>query len=115
MNATATRPAKSTRPARKAVARTIRLLRPGRVSITVGKVEKEYEVREFPVGGAFDGRAFKVETFGSESYNVFLSRSGQDDTCDCAGFTYHSHCKHQAGLKALLSRGKLDSTPALNG
>src|SRR5438309_1178946 len=107
MSAVATRPAAQVRPARKPVARSIRVLSPGRVVITVGRESDEYTVTEFPAGGAFDGRAFRCEKFGGEAYGVFLSRSGQDDICECRGFQRWSRCKHRDGLRCLLSRGKL--------
>jgi hypothetical protein len=105
-----------TRPARKPVARTIRVLAAGRIVITIGKDSDEYTLTEFPVGGpAFDGRAFRVEKFAGETYGVFLSQSGQDDLCECRGFARWSHCKHRDGLRCLLHRGKLDDTPAVAG
>lgn len=110
--ATATRPAsKSTRKPRKPVARSIRVIEPGRVVITVGKLSNEYAVAEFICG--VEGRGFRCERFGAEHYNVLLAKNGQDDRCDCMGFEAHGHCKHQAGLKALLQRGLLDNVPAL--
>lgn len=107
---------KSRKPA-KPVARTIRKTAPGQVVITVGGLGDSYGLAEVPCGGAFDGRGFVVEKFGSADgpYHVFLSRSGQDDTCDCPGGTYRGRCKHMHGLRKLLELGKLDDTPAVGG
>jgi hypothetical protein len=52
---------------RKPVARTIKLTAPGRVVITVGKEAAECDLAEFPVGGAFDGRAFRCSKVGRRS------------------------------------------------
>jgi hypothetical protein len=115
MTAVATR-SRQTRPARSPVARTIRKTAPGQVTIKAGNLEDCYTLVEIPCGGAFDGRGFVCEKFGAaEPYHVFLSRNGQNDTCDCPGGTYRGKCKHVAGLRALLSRGRLDDTPAVAG
>ena len=110
----APRPPQQSRKSRKAQPRSIRVLSPGRIVIRVGNNEDEYAVTEFQVGGAYDGRAFRCERFGGDTYDVFLSRNGQDDTCDCRGFEAHSRCKHRDGLRALLTRGLLDNIPSLS-
>jgi SWIM zinc finger len=70
-----------------------------------------YTVTEFPT--AWDGRAFHFEKFtegsdrDSEAYDVFCSRNGQDQQCQCKGFTYGRGrpCKHIAAAQALIANG----------
>jgi hypothetical protein len=94
---------------RRPISRGIRLTAPGSLTIRTDSTELRYKVEELVVGGAFDGRGFRVtrEDTG-DVYDVFLSRNGQDDLCDCRGFSAHGHCKHRDGLKTLLRCGALD-------
>jgi hypothetical protein len=108
MTTTLQSPARTRKPA----TRGVRLTAPGEVVIRVGTVETAYSVTEVPCGGAFDGRGFRCHKAGAdEPYDVFLSRNGADDTCDCKGFSRWCRCKHVAALRVLLSGGKLDDTP----
>jgi hypothetical protein len=67
----------------------------------------------------FDGRAFTLtrDTDG-QVYNVFVARSGQDSTCDCAGFSFTSNdptggrCKHLDAISYLIDAGRLDHPEA---
>jgi hypothetical protein len=113
MHATATAPARQRKPRAKP-ARSIRLVvRPdggtGVVRINVGKQSADYSLREFrsDVGG----RAFELVKVGLEAdgecYHVRLTGNARQDSCDCRGFTRHSHCKHRDGLAALVAVARL--------
>jgi hypothetical protein len=78
----------------------------GTVQITVGTTATVYDVRE--LDGGPDGRGFELTKVpalpGEEPYHVWLSMTNpQDRTCECKGFLRHGHCKHTAGLAALLA------------
>ena len=76
-----------------------------------------YHVEEVPCGGAFDGRGFILERTdeaiaadgpdADQTYEVFVSRNGQDDTCSCKGFVAHSRCKHRDALRSLIEAGEI--------
>jgi hypothetical protein len=101
------------KPASKPVRRTIQVVSPGRIAITHGKVTTTYAIAEFPVGDPYDGQAFRLTKDFGDTYDVFLHRFGQNDSCDCIGFEAHGRCKHVSGLLALMERGKLDDVPAI--
>lgn len=45
---------------------------------------------------------------GPTSYAVCIDDGpGNADTCECRGFLRWGHCKHTAGLRALIEAGKL--------
>ncbi len=87
----------------------------GLVTIHAGRVPCEYLVVELPT--CWDGRAVRLaKVEGSpgsdataESYDVFVSRNGQDHRCCCRGHERHGHCKHVDTLRALLENGWLDA------
>ena len=106
------------RPARKPHPRPTRCLylpSQGHVTIRVGREETTYRISEFPVGGAYDGRAFAFTKPDGERYDVFLCRHGQNDSCDCRGFVAHGHCKHRDAARTLLQLGLLGDAPAPTG
>ena len=105
----------SVRKTRKPARRTINVVAQGRIAITHSKLMTTYSVVEFPVGDPYDGRAFRLTKDFGDTYDVFLDRFGQNDSCDCRGNEAHGHCKHVAGLNALLHRGKLDDCPKIAG
>jgi hypothetical protein len=109
---TVTAPATSRKP-RSKPARSIRLdLTPGQhspgvVTIAVGKLAKRYFLDTIPSDW---GRAFRLEEIGTDGecpYFVCLDDSTGHHQCNCLGFLRHGHCKHVAGLRALLAAGKL--------
>ena len=52
------------------------------------------------------GTAYRLDKVGTaECYDVLLEEG--KDSCTCPGHTYHGHCKHVDGLKALRQAGKL--------
>ncbi len=52
--------------------------------------------------------ATKLDPCEKTTYTIFLGRvSGDAVSCSCKGFQGHGHCKHTAGIDALLSQGKL--------
>jgi hypothetical protein len=92
--------------------RTIRLIHPiegtmpGHVVITVDKVSKDYTLERFesPLGDAFRLTKCSPVEDGEESvYHILLSREGH--SCECLGFLHHDHCRHIAGLIALVNAG----------
>jgi hypothetical protein len=85
------------------------------LAIRKGHSEDLYDVAEFPTG--WDGRAFQLVKDSDRSvYDVFVSRNGQDDRCDCTGHLQHGRCKHVDSLQALIEAGLLvhpcDEAPA---
>jgi hypothetical protein len=78
----------------------------GTLVIDVDRSRSVYVLSEFPTG--WDGRGFHFEkvTAGTDkdedSYDVFVSRNGQDHLCGCRGFCRHGHCKHVSSVLALL-------------
>jgi hypothetical protein len=110
MNATATARNRQRKP-RVKPARSIRLCvapsseTAGVVRITVGKAAQDYIVTEL---AADFGRGFRLEKVSFDapaSYHVNIDSDGR--TCDCAGHSTHSHCKHSDGLAALVAAGRL--------
>ncbi len=86
--------------------RTARLLiapepgRPAAVELTVGKRSDAYLVTEIRTDQG--GRAFSTAKAGSgETYHVRID--GTRGSCECKGFLHHGHCKHVAGLAALIA------------
>jgi hypothetical protein len=78
---------------------------PGVVRIQVdGEPWADYNLARLP--SAF-GTAFRlVKHLGRcERYDVLLD--GSRSSCECRGFLRHGHCKHQAGMQALVNRGIL--------
>lgn len=90
----------------------------GLVQIHAGRVPCEYLVVEYPT--RWDGRAVRLaKVVGSpgsdataESYDVFVSRNGQDHRCCCRGHQRWGACKHVDTLRALLENGWLDAEMA---
>jgi hypothetical protein len=80
--------------------------------IAKGRAQDLYTVNEFPTG--WDGRAFQLtkdDGIGTV-YDVFVSRNGQDDRCDCTGNLQHGRCKHVDSLRALIEAGRLEDPRA---
>jgi hypothetical protein len=80
--------------------------------LTVDGVEPHYWLGALP---SDYGRAFRLSKPGHEDpactgYDVLLDTVG--DSCTCPGHTYHNHCKHVDGLRALEAAGQL---PAADG
>lgn len=74
--------------------------------IRKGRACDLYTVNEFPTG--WDGRAFQlVKDADGRVYDVFVSRNGQDDRCDCTGNLQHGRCKHLDSLRALIASDRL--------
>ncbi|CAN5522889.1 hypothetical protein BH11PLA2_BH11PLA2_21880 [soil metagenome] len=72
--------------------------------ITQGSVTHWYAFKEIPC--EIGGRGFTIHKLGlGEVYHVRVGDPG-DCSCECLGFLRHDHCKHVAGLRALL-RAKL--------
>ena len=78
-----------------------------------------YTVEEIPTG--MDGRAFLLHrdeeavakdiAAGREQearYGVLIARNGQDDLCECRGFTAHGRCKHVSAMRGLIEGGHID-------
>ncbi len=95
----------------KAPQRTIRLERPpddrgvGVFAIATGKRTHWYAFREIPC--EIGGRGFAIHKLGLG--NVYYVRVGkvENSSCECMGYLRHHHCKHIAGLRALIRAGKL--------
>ncbi len=94
---------------RKPPPRSIRLVRaptidgPGVFEITSGRKSALYVFREIPC--AIGGRGFAVHRLGLG--NLYHVRVGDPAvcSCECMGFLRHGHCKHVAGLLALIWQG----------
>ena len=104
-----------------ATTRTIALVRPpdgrgvGVFRISDGKQSQFYTFRELPC--EIGGRGFAVHRLGQGNlYHVRVGVPG-DQTCECMGFLRWDHCKHVAGLNALIAQGKLaaESPPVATG
>lgn len=82
----------------------------GVLTIDTDRCRTVYTVREYP--SDWPGRAFVLtkQTDGTdptaERYDVFCGNR-QDHLCDCRGHTRFGHCKHVAGLLALLANNQL--------
>ena len=96
---------------RKPPPRSIRLMRSptgdgiGVFRITIGNKSSLYAFREIP--SAIGGRGFAIHRLGlGILYHV---RVGEpvDCSCECLGFLRHGHCKHVAGLAALIWQGQI--------
>jgi hypothetical protein len=87
-------------------ARTISLVRQpdatgvGVFRITAGTRAEHYVFREIRCD--IGGRGFEVHKLGlGDLYHVRVGRR-RDCSCECLGFLRHGHCRHIAGLLALL-------------
>lgn len=93
-------------PKRKPPPRSIRLLRApaydgvGVFCIRMGSQAALYAFRELLC--EIGGRGFAVHRLGLG--NLYHVRVGEptDCSCECLGFLRHGHCKHIAGLAALI-------------
>jgi hypothetical protein len=76
------------------------------VEITVGKETDFYFVDKMPsdFGAAFELQKCNYDG-DDETHHVNLD--GQRSSCECKGYMRHHHCKHIAGLAALVQLGKL--------
>ncbi|MCE9566528.1 MAG: hypothetical protein K8U57_31275 [Planctomycetes bacterium] len=81
----------------------------GRFIIDMGRVRVNYHFNEFST--TWDGRAFRFVKLDegtdkeSDTYCVFIARSGRGHVCDCKGFAYSGvkgTCKHIAASLALI-------------
>jgi hypothetical protein len=83
----------------------------GELEIVSRRTSCRYLVVEYPIPWA--GRGFRLVKAEGEpgsdptesSYDVFVSRGGQDRLCQCKGFTRWGHCRHLAAAEALVSNG----------
>jgi hypothetical protein len=98
-------------PKPRSVPRTIRLIQtpaanqPGYFVITTGHKTDRYVFREIPCD--IGGRGFALHRLGlGELYHARVG-SPTDTSCECLGFLRHDHCKHLAGLRELIKRGKI--------
>ena len=108
MNGITSAPTRQRKPRPKPV-RSIRLCvkpyeqGPGVLRITVGGKEADYLINLVP---SDFGKGFRLEKIGAEeSYQVNLN--GPESSCDCKGYLHHGHCKHVAGLAAVVAAGQL--------
>src|SRR5262249_34063906 len=106
MNATTSAPTRQRKP-RPKPARSIRLCvqpheqGPGVLRITVGGKETDYLLSLIP---SDFGKGFRLEKVGAEeTYHVNLNVP--ESSCDCKGYLHHGHCKHVAGLAAVVAAG----------
>ena len=91
--------------------RTISLIRApddrgvGVFCILTGKHTQFYTFRAIPC--EIGGRGFAIHRLGRG--NVYHVRVGQpeDTSCECMGFLRWGHCKHTAGLAALIARERV--------
>ncbi len=79
------------------------------LTILKGGVTETYTVVEIPT--RWDGRAVQLIKPSGDWYDVFVCRRGQQNLCDCAGFTYAGRCKHQDAVRHLIHRGELGAKP----
>ena len=95
--------------------RAIRLTQPpdargvGTLCITDGKGEcVNYVFREIPC--QIGGRGFELHKLGIGGI-LYHTRAGNDPneecSCECMGWLRNGHCKHVAGLLALIKQGKI--------
>jgi hypothetical protein len=105
----------TTTRARKPANRSAKVMRLGDSLIlwlTVDKNTTAYRLT--PLSSDF-GRAVRLQKADkgdgeSEEYNVLLD--GARSTCECLGYLKHGHCKHSAGLQAIITSGQLaDALP----
>lgn len=77
----------------------------GVFSIQAGAKATHYTFREIPC--EIGGRGFAVHRLGlGPLYHVRVGRPN-DCECECLGYLAHGHCKHLAGLLALIEKGIL--------
>lgn len=96
---------------RKPPPRSIRLVRSpsadgvGVFQLTIGKKSALYTFREIPCD--IGGRGFAIHSLGLG--NLYHVRVGDPSecSCECLGFLRHGHCKHVAGLAALIWQGQI--------
>jgi hypothetical protein len=98
-------------PKAKKPGRLIHLHRPpgpdgvGVFSIHSGKKAAHYIFREIPCD--IGGRGFEIHRLGLGAlYHVRVGKKSECE-CECLGYLAHSHCKHLAGLLALIAKGLL--------
>jgi hypothetical protein len=91
--------------------RTIRLVREpdgrgvGIFCITDTQKTQFYTFREIPC--EIGGRGFAIHRLGQGAlYHVRVGKP-EDRSCECMGFLRWGHCKHTAGLAALIRQGKV--------
>jgi hypothetical protein len=91
--------------------RTIRLVQketgenPAIVKIVANGKAALYHVREIE-NELGNGRAFDVREDGQDRAYQCIT-TGEDQTCDCAGFARWNRCKHVQGLFALVVAGRI--------
>lgn len=91
--------------------RTITLVREpdprgvGVFCIAVGKQSQFYTFREIPC--EIGGRGFAVHRLGQGTLYHVRVGDPEGQSCECLGFLRWDHCKHVAGLAALIRQGKL--------
>ncbi|MBY0460527.1 MAG: hypothetical protein K2V38_24695 [Gemmataceae bacterium] len=62
------------------------------------------------------GRGFAVHRLGQgELYHVRVGDGPDDTSCECMGFLRWDHCKHIAGLRALIRNAALSAREAKAG
>lgn len=73
--------------------------------ISEGVKSQFYTFREIPCD--IGGRGFGVHRLGQGTlYHVRVGKP-EDRSCECMGFLRWGHCKHVAGLLALIKQGLL--------
>jgi hypothetical protein len=80
--------------------------------LTVGKLTTAYRVT--PLRSQLGDPAFRLTKANQgagepEQYDVQVN--GPRSTCECLGFLKHGHCKHVAGLQAIIASGRLPVAP----
>lgn len=80
--------------------------------LTVGRLTVAYKVT--PLKSKLGGAAFRLEKAQQgqgepETYTVQVD--GPRSTCECLGFLKYNHCKHVAGLQAVIASGRLPVAP----
>lgn len=96
---------------RKPLPRSIRLLRSpdsdgiGVFEISIGKKSALYVFREIKC--EIGGRGFAIHRLGLGTLYHVRVGAPEDCSCECLGFIRHGHCKHVAGLAALIWQGQI--------
>ncbi len=91
--------------------RTIALVRPpnergvGVFRLTIGNKSQFYAFREIPC--EIGGRGFAVHRLGQGTLYHIRVGDPEENSCECLGFLRWGHCKHTAGLAALIKQGKV--------
>jgi hypothetical protein len=110
-NATLTRPPRQRKP-RPKPQRFVRLCirpegaAPGVIRLTVNGKAQDYFLIAIP---ADFGRGFLVEKVGIDATEgkYAVNIDGERKTCECKGYLKWGHCKHSAGVAALIARNLL--------